>query len=105
MDEEAGVVQAEETACAKPRKQEVRARLNSRTRGLPGGAVAKNLPCSEGGVDLIPRGAKILHAAQCGFSEKELGVAKKISSSLQSRCNDSVSYLSFHLSILIDRYL
>lgn len=67
MDEEAGVVQAEETACAKPRKQEVsRARLNSRTRGdLPGGAVVKNLPCSEGGVDLIPGEQRscMLHSA------------------------------------------
>ena len=63
------MVQAEGTACAKPRKQGVsRARLYSRTRGdLPGGPVVKNLPCNEGGVDLIPGlGAKILHAAQCG---------------------------------------
>ena len=59
------MVQAEGTACAKPEKQEVsRARLYSRTRGdLPGGPVVKNLPCNEGGADLIPgRGAKILHA-------------------------------------------
>ena len=43
-----------------------RARLNSRTRGdLPGGAVVKNLPCSEGGVDLIPGKQRscMLHSA------------------------------------------
>ena len=50
------MVQAEGTACAKPRKQGVsRARLHSRTGGdLPGGPGVKNLPCNEGGVDLIP---------------------------------------------------
>ena len=102
------MVQAEGTAYAKPKKQEVsRARLYSRTKGdLPGGPVVKNLPCNEGGADLIPgRGAKILHAAQCGHrvKKKELGVAKKNKLFAQNQCKDSVSYLSFY--IYLDRYL
>ena len=108
MDEEAGVVQAEGTACAKPKKQEVsRARLYSRTRGdLPGGPVVKNLPCNEGGADLIPgRGAKILHAAQCGHrvKKKNLVWPRKINSLL--RINVKIQFHICHsISILIYIY-